>query len=78
MGNIGHDIKDKRLELLQRNWVQMSTQSKGGAGQKRGEGEKSRDIRLAEALRANLLKRKAQARARSSSKRCDEGGQDQS
>jgi hypothetical protein len=54
----------------------MSAKSKGGAGQKRDQGEKSRDIRLAEALRANLLKRKAQARARSSSKPCDEGGQD--
>ena len=56
----------------------MSRKSEGGAGQKRGDGEKSRDIRLAEALRANLLKRKAQARARSSSKACDEGGQDRS
>jgi hypothetical protein len=56
----------------------MSAKTKGGAGQKRDQGEKSRDIRLAEALRANLLKRKAQIRARSSSKRCDEGGQDRS
>jgi hypothetical protein len=54
----------------------MSEQSKSGKGQKRGADEKSRDIRLAEALRANLLKRKAQARARSSSKPCDQGGQD--
>ena len=50
----------------------MSEESKSAAEQKQGAGEKSRDIRLAEALRANLLKRKAQARARSS-KPCDEG-----
>lgn len=53
----------------------MSEESKSAAEQKQGAGEKSRDIRLAEALRANLLKRKAQARARSPSKPCDEGGQ---
>ncbi len=37
-----------------------------------------RTDRLAQALRANLLKRKAQARARSSPKRREEGGQDPS
>ncbi len=44
-------------------------------GQKRGEAL-SRRARLAQELRANLLKRKAQARARNGSpKPCDEGGQ---
>lgn len=39
---------------------------------------RDRTGRLAQALRANLLKRKAQARARSSAKRREEGGQDPS
>ncbi len=38
----------------------------------------SRADRLAAALRANLLKRKAQARAKSSSKPCEGRGQDPS
>jgi hypothetical protein len=42
----------------------MSVKIKDGAGSKPGEREKTREERLAQALRANLLKRKAQARER--------------
>jgi hypothetical protein len=74
MGIIEHDIK-KGGWISSPEQGPMSEESKSAAEQEQGAGEKSRDIRLAEALRANLLKRKAQARARSSSKPCDEGGQ---
>ena len=56
----------------------MSGKIKGGAGPKPGEREEAREARLAQALRANLLKRKAQARERSSSKTGDDGGQSRS
>ena len=54
----------------------MSVKIKDGA--KPGEREKTREGRLAQALRANLLKRKAQARERASSKSFDDGGQGKS
>jgi hypothetical protein len=53
----------------------MGEKNEGRAGRKRGESAGDREIRLAKALRANLLKRKAQTRAKSSAKSCDEGGQ---
>jgi hypothetical protein len=53
----------------------MSEKNEGRAGRKQGKSAGDREIRLAKALRANLLKRKAQARARTSAKPCDEGGQ---
>ena len=56
----------------------MSVKIEDGAGSKPGEREKTREGRLAHALRANLLKRKAQARERASSKPCDGGGQSKS
>ncbi len=56
----------------------MSGESKDKAARQRGESAKDRDTRLAAALRANLLKRKAQARARPPPKPCDEGGQGKS
>ena len=56
----------------------MSGKIKGGAGPKPGEREEAREARLAQALRANLLKRKAQARERFSSKPGDDGGQSRS
>ncbi len=48
------------------------------AGRKATASAQGREARLAQALRANLLKRKAQARAKSSAKACEEGGQDPS
>jgi len=56
----------------------MSVKIKVGGSPKPGEREKTREGRLAHALRANLLKRKAQARERASSKPCDGGGQSKS
>ncbi len=56
----------------------MSGKTKGGAGPKTGEREEAREARLAQALRANLLKRKAQARERPASKTGDDGGQSRS
>ena len=56
----------------------MSVKIKDGAGPRPGEREKTREGRLAQALRANLLKRKAQARERASSKSFDDGGQGKS
>ena len=56
----------------------MRETKKDEAGRKPAGSARSREHRLAQALRANLLKRKAQARARSSAKSCDEGGQDPS
>jgi hypothetical protein len=53
----------------------MSEKNEGRAGRKQGKNAADREIRLAKALRANLSKRKAQARARTSAKPCDEGGQ---
>jgi hypothetical protein len=52
----------------------MSEKNEGRAGRKQGKSAGDREIRLAKALRANLLKRKAQARARTSAKPSDEGG----
>jgi hypothetical protein len=56
----------------------MSEKNEGRAGRKQVESAGDRKIRLAQALRANLLKRKAQARARTSAKPRDEGGQSRS
>ncbi len=53
----------------------MSEKNEGRAGRKQRQRAQDREVRLAQALRANLLKRKARARARTSAKRCDEGGQ---
>ncbi len=75
MGIVRRDIRKGGVEFPLQGLGPMSEKSKGEADRKPAGSAKSRDIRLAEALRANLLKRKAQVRARSSSKRCDEGGQ---
>lgn len=54
----------------------MTGQQKDGARLKRGDGAQARRARLEQELRANLLKRKAQARAREASATpADEGGQ---
>jgi hypothetical protein len=54
----------------------MSGQHKDEASPKRPEGAEARRARLARELRANLLKRKAQARAREAARPSrDEGGQ---
>jgi hypothetical protein len=54
----------------------MSEQRKDQASLKRTESTEARRARLGEELRANLLKRKAQARAREASTTPrDEGGQ---
>jgi hypothetical protein len=53
----------------------MSGKRENGAGD-RENAASARRARLEQELRANLLKRKAQARARTASpKPCDEGGQ---
>jgi len=75
IGNIGHGIKN---HVWHPGTEKMSVKIKDGAGSKPGEREKTREERLAQALRANLLKRKAQTRERASSKPCDGGGQSKS
>lgn len=75
IGNIGHDIKN---HVWHPGTEKMSVKIKVGGGPKPGEREKTREGRLAHALRANLLKRKAQVRERASSKSCDDGGQGKS